>query len=64
MKRFYLSATTLIHSPGKQWDDSFTLVLPLKNMPEKRYGRYPVEMEIGNHRIANGDSRSGFLFPQ
>ena len=43
----------LIHFLGKQWDDSFALVFPLKNMPAG-YNRHHIEMGIGNYLIAKG----------
>lgn len=48
----YSTAGILIHSLGKQWDDSFALVFPLKNIPEE-YNRHHIEMGIGNYLIAN-----------
>lgn len=49
----FSTAGILIHSLGKQRDDSFALVFPLKNMP-KGYKRHHIEMGIGNYLIANG----------
>lgn len=49
----FSTAGILIHSLGKQWDGSFALVFPLKNMPEG-YNRHHIEMGIGNYLIANG----------
>ena len=48
----FSTAGILVHFLGKQWDDSFVLVFPLKNMPEG-YDRHRVETGIGNYLIAN-----------
>lgn len=47
------SAGILIHQLGKQWDSSFVLVFPLKNIP-KGYNRGDIERAIGNCLIDKG----------
>lgn len=43
----------LVHALGKQWDDSFALVFPLKNIPNG-YDRHRIETGIGNYLIGHG----------
>nr|DAP44686.1 MAG TPA: hypothetical protein [Caudoviricetes sp.] len=44
------SAGIIVHKLGKEWDDSFVLIFPLKGIPEG-YTRLDVETAIGNMLI-------------
>lgn len=48
----YNSSGILVHKLGKEWDDSFVLVFPLKNIPDG-YSRRDIEQAIGNMLIEN-----------
>ena len=41
----------LVHYVGKEWDESFVLVFPLKNIPSE-LNRHEVERGIGNYLIS------------
>lgn len=43
----------IIHHLGKKWDESFVLIFPLQNIPEK-LKRGDVERGIGNYLIEKG----------
>ena len=43
----------LIHKLGKEWDTSFVLIFPLKDLPED-YSRHDIELFVGNYLINNG----------
>lgn len=44
------SAGIIIHKLGKEWDESFVLIFPLKGIPND-YTRSDVETAIGNMLI-------------
>ena len=44
------SAGILVHKLGKEWDESFVLIFPLKGIPDG-YTRSDVETAIGNMLI-------------
>lgn len=44
------SSGIIIHKLREQWDDSFVLVFPLKNIPYG-YSRHDIEKAIGNYLI-------------
>lgn len=52
-KWVYNSSGIIIHKLGKQWDESFVLIFPLKNIPQG-YGRGDVERAVGNLLIEKG----------
>lgn len=46
------SAGILLHKLGLVWDNSFVLIFPLSNIPQK-YNRHDIEKAIGNYLITN-----------
>lgn len=54
-KWLYTTAGIIIHHLGKQWDDSFALVFPLKNFPGG-FDSHNIETGIGNYLIAHNVS--------
>jgi hypothetical protein len=46
----YNTAGILVHQLNKSWDDTFVLVFPLANIPDK-YKRGDIERAVGNYLI-------------
>ncbi|MDO4814508.1 MAG: hypothetical protein Q3988_05360 [Gemella sp.] len=50
----YHTSGILIHKLGKEWEESFVLVFPLKSKVNEKIKRGELEKEIGNHLIEKG----------
>lgn len=44
----------IVHKLGKQWDQTFVLVFPLKKIKNTSYSRHEIETAVGNYLIDKG----------